>query len=114
MRRSVTRPAPASSTEMMPAGLRVGIIGGGIAGMVAAYELSKAGAAVTLLERAPRLGGLAGAFEVAPGRISTDQGTVLTWAVPSSLDLSCLIRIVVTHWGLRRALGIRNRCLVRK
>ncbi len=43
---------------------RVAVVGGGIAGLVAAYELSRAGLSVTLIERAPRLGGLAGSFEV--------------------------------------------------
>ncbi len=46
---------------------RVAVIGGGIAGLVAAYELSRAGLSVTLIERAPRLGGLAGSFEVGDG-----------------------------------------------
>ena len=47
--------------------MRVVIIGGGIAGLVAAYELSIAGAKVTLIERDDRLGGLAGSFAVEPG-----------------------------------------------
>jgi len=42
----------------------VGILGGGIAGLVAAYELSKVGIRVTLLEKMSRLGGLAGSFHV--------------------------------------------------
>jgi protoporphyrinogen oxidase len=46
----------------------VGIIGGGVAGMVAAWHLARAGRRVTLFERAPRLGGLAGSFEVEPGK----------------------------------------------
>jgi protoporphyrinogen oxidase len=45
----------------------VGIIGGGIAGLVAAWHLARAGRRVTVFERAPRLGGLAGSFEVEPG-----------------------------------------------
>lgn len=47
---------------------RVGIIGGGIAGLVAGYELSKAGAQVTILERERRMGGLASSFAVGPGQ----------------------------------------------
>ncbi len=46
--------------------LRVGIIGGGIAGLVAGYELSKVGARVTILEREQRLGGLASSFALTP------------------------------------------------
>jgi protoporphyrinogen oxidase len=47
--------------------VRTAVIGGGIAGLVAAYDLSAAGAAVTVFERAPQLGGQAASFEVAPG-----------------------------------------------
>jgi protoporphyrinogen oxidase len=42
---------------------RVGIVGGGILGTVLALRLTQAGARVTLLERAPALGGLAGAMD---------------------------------------------------
>ncbi|NOZ29583.1 MAG: NAD(P)/FAD-dependent oxidoreductase [Chloroflexi bacterium] len=41
---------------------RIGIIGGGIAGLTAAYELASRGYAVTVLEGAPYLGGLASGF----------------------------------------------------
>jgi protoporphyrinogen oxidase len=40
-------------------GTRAVVIGGGIAGLTAAYALTRRGAAVTLLERRPELGGLA-------------------------------------------------------
>ena len=42
---------------------RVGVVGGGILGTVLALRLAEAGAAVTVLERAPTLGGLAGTFD---------------------------------------------------
>ncbi|RMF93119.1 MAG: NAD(P)/FAD-dependent oxidoreductase [Candidatus Schekmanbacteria bacterium] len=42
--------------------MKVVIIGGGVAGLSAAYELSKKGADVILLEKAPVLGGLASSF----------------------------------------------------
>jgi protoporphyrinogen oxidase len=42
---------------------RVAIIGGGILGSVLALRLAQQGANVTILERAPDLGGLAGAFD---------------------------------------------------
>jgi protoporphyrinogen oxidase len=45
----------------------VGVIGGGIAGLVAGYELGEAGVKVTILERETRLGGLASSFEVDQG-----------------------------------------------
>jgi protoporphyrinogen oxidase len=48
----------------VPNGKSVGIVGGGITGLAAAYELSKRGFAVTLFERDDSLGGLAGSFKV--------------------------------------------------
>ncbi|MDP3854245.1 FAD-dependent oxidoreductase, partial [Phenylobacterium sp.] len=53
--------AAASQVPVMPADLGAGksvvILGGGIAGLVNAYELERAGFAVTLLEARDRLGG---------------------------------------------------------
>lgn len=43
---------------------QIGIVGGGIAGLTAAYRLAKAGQRVTLWERGSRLGGQAAAFSV--------------------------------------------------
>ena len=43
---------------------RIAIIGGGFAGMTAAYELGKKGYQTFLFERAPELGGLAGTFPI--------------------------------------------------
>lgn len=43
---------------------RFGIVGGGLLGMTLAWDLSKAGHAVTILEGAPRCGGLAGPWEL--------------------------------------------------
>lgn len=45
----------------------VAIIGGGIAGLVAADALARHGHAVTIYERAPVLDGQAASFELAPG-----------------------------------------------
>lgn len=49
--------------------MRVGIIGGGVGGLGAAYELAKLGHQVTLYERDPFLGGLASTFDVGGGRL---------------------------------------------
>ncbi|MBI4200719.1 MAG: FAD-dependent oxidoreductase, partial [Chloroflexi bacterium] len=49
--------------------VRAGIVGGGVGGLGAAYELAKLGHQVTLYERAPFLGGLASTFEVGGGRL---------------------------------------------
>lgn len=48
---------------MSPAPARIGIVGGGILGVTLALRLAEAGAEVTVLERAPSLGGLAGSFD---------------------------------------------------
>jgi protoporphyrinogen oxidase len=48
--------------------MRVAVIGGGIAGLVAARDLGRAGAEVTVLERAPHLGGQAASFSIGPGQ----------------------------------------------
>jgi protoporphyrinogen oxidase len=44
--------------------LKVAVIGGGYTGLVAAYELLKAGNKVDILEKSNELGGLAGGFEI--------------------------------------------------
>jgi protoporphyrinogen oxidase len=49
--------------------MHIGVVGGGIAGLTAAYRLAQAGEQVTLWERAPRLGGQATAFDAPGGRI---------------------------------------------
>ncbi len=49
--------------------MNIAVVGGGIAGLTAAYELSKAGHAVTLYDAAPTLGGQAATFEVEGARL---------------------------------------------
>jgi protoporphyrinogen oxidase len=48
---------------------RIAIIGGGFAGLTAAYELGKLGYQTFLFERAPELGGLAGTFSIEGTRL---------------------------------------------
>ena len=48
---------------------RIAIIGGGFAGLTAAYELGKKGYQTFLFERAPELGGLAGTFPIEGTRL---------------------------------------------
>ena len=48
---------------------RIAIVGGGFAGMTAAYELGKSGYQTFLFERAPELGGLAGTFPIEGTRL---------------------------------------------
>ncbi len=52
-----TSPRPTPSTQPR-APLDVAIVGGGIAGLAAAFELSRRGVSFVLLERAPRAGGV--------------------------------------------------------
>ena len=49
--------------------MRIAIIGGGIAGLTAAYELGKAGHQTVVYERDPELGGQAGTFPVGGTRL---------------------------------------------
>ena len=49
--------------------MRVGIIGGGIAGLSAAYELTKQGHFAEVFESAPFLGGQASTFDVHGGQL---------------------------------------------
>jgi squalene-associated FAD-dependent desaturase len=51
---------------------RVGIVGGGLAGITAALDLAEAGRQVTLLESRPWLGGLASSFR--RGELTVDTG----------------------------------------
>ena len=55
--------------------MHIGIVGGGIAGLTAAYRLASAGEQVTLWERAPKLGGQATSFPVAGGIWNTSTTT---------------------------------------
>lgn len=48
---------------------RIAIIGGGFAGLTAAYELGKKGYQIFLFERMPELGGLAGTFPIEGTRL---------------------------------------------
>ncbi|WP_232663998.1 hydroxysqualene dehydroxylase HpnE [Pseudonocardia sp. TRM90224] len=56
--------------------LRVGVVGGGLAGIAAALRCADAGHAVTLVEGRPRLGGLASSFRRAydGGELDVDTG----------------------------------------
>jgi protoporphyrinogen oxidase len=48
---------------------RIGIIGGGVTGLVAAYRLAKSGNAVTIYESNPNVGGLASGFTINGGSL---------------------------------------------
>lgn len=42
---------------------KIAIVGAGVAGLAAAYDLTRAGYAVTIFEAAPAVGGLAAGFK---------------------------------------------------
>src|SRR5947207_14503009 len=57
--------SPATSTELRaPSSFDVVVVGGGIAGLAAAYELSRRRVRFVVLERAPRAGGVIFSEEV--------------------------------------------------
>ena len=58
-------------------GPRVGIVGGGILGLTAALRLAQAGTRVTLVERAPDLGGLVGSFQFGDRRVDRFYHVIL-------------------------------------
>jgi protoporphyrinogen oxidase len=58
-------------------GARVGIVGGGILGLTAAYRLLQAGVEVSLFERSEDLGGLVGAFDFGGRRVDRFYHIVL-------------------------------------
>jgi protoporphyrinogen oxidase len=61
------------------------VLGGGVAGLAAGYYLSRAGFPVTVVERAPVLGGLCGSFEA--GGFTLDHGPHKLYSVvPGILD----------------------------
>src|SRR3990170_5828113 len=51
--------------------MKVGIVGGGVAGLAAAYRLAQRGQQVALYEASPFLGGLVRTFEIGGGRIES-------------------------------------------
>ena len=67
--------------------MNVGIIGGGIAGLTAAYELSKGGHKVAVFEKQAELGGQVGTFDVSGERLERFYHHIFT----SDLDIIQLI-----------------------
>ena len=90
---------PASS--LSPPALRVAVVGGGYAGMAAAAELARLGAAVTVLEAGKVLGGRARRVEI--DGIALDNGLhVLIGAYSETLRLIDLTRETGEDSGLIR------------
>ena len=68
--------------------MRVGIIGGGLAGLTAAYQLAKRGIAVELFEKEAELGGQAGTFLIEGTRLERFYHHIFT----SDHDIANLIK----------------------
>jgi len=66
---------------------RIAILGGGPAGLGAAYALARRGVEVTLLERNPHVGGNAGSFEVADLRVDYGSHRLHPASNPEVLQL---------------------------
>lgn len=77
--------------------MKIGIVGGGIAGLVAAYELIKKGHEVTVFERDQQVGGLVGTFEVGGGRLEKYYHHIFT--------TDTLIVELIEELGLSQKLG---------
>ena len=67
--------------------MKVGVIGGGAAGLAAAFELLRQGHSVEVFERAPFLGGQASTFDVGGGRLERGYHHLFT----SDTDMVWLI-----------------------
>jgi protoporphyrinogen oxidase len=80
--------------------MRIGIIGAGLTGLVAALELARAGHAVTVCEQAPEPGGLAGTFPYQGTRLEMFYHHIFT------TDLETI--------DLIRELGLQDRLLWRE
>jgi len=85
--------------------LKVGIIGGGMAGLSAAYELSKKGQNVTLFEQSSVLGGLASSFLLDGGFVERYyhficRGDTALFSLLEELGLKERLRWVKTRMGL--------------
>ncbi|HEX8967348.1 MAG TPA: NAD(P)/FAD-dependent oxidoreductase [Chloroflexota bacterium] len=75
----------------------VGVLGGGALGLAAALRLAQAGRRVTLIEREPRLGGLAAGFSVGPSYLEKFYHHIF--------------RTDTTIIGLIRELGLADRLI---
>ena len=67
--------------------MKIGVIGGGAAGLAAAYELLRQGHEVEVFERAPFLGGQASTFDVGGARLEKGYHHLFT----SDVDMAWLI-----------------------
>ena len=79
-------------------GLHVGVLGGGITGLTAAFYLLKAGAEVTIIEGRSEVGGLAGFFDFGPFTWDKFYHCILTSDLPLQELLSELGLLDQIRW----------------
>lgn len=91
--KSVINTAGSASTEANDGGRRFVVLGGGIAGLVAARELLKKGASVVLVEKGKTVGGLARTFEkegfrfdIGGHRFHSHNPSVVNWLMDLMKD----------------------------
>jgi len=86
--------------------MHVGVLGGGISGLTAAYRLLQQGADVELLEAGARVGGLLGTERIDACVVETGADSILTekpWAVALARELGLESEIIGTRTGSRGA-----------
>ncbi len=103
--------------------MRVGIIGGGPAGLGLAYTLGEAGADVTLFEAEPSLGGLARSFRLGDVEIEryyhflcTDDAGYFSYAKRLGIDssirfASANVGFFHSPWSCEADTPVRRLCL---
>ena len=79
---------------------RVGVVGGGVLGVSLALRLAQAGAKVTVIERGPGLGGLAGTMDFGGHRVDR------FYHVITPADSKTGSRLVPWDWNSRNAARI--------
>lgn len=104
----LSKPQPAAfnrDTLALPKSLnqsrKVAVVGGGLAGLAAAYELSQRGFQVTLLEKSPQLGGKIASWPIQVGNQSFQMEHGFHGFFPQYYNL----------WGLVDELGVQNNFL---
>lgn len=91
---TVWQPDPVTLPLRLTNPLRVVVIGGGLAGLACAYELSRRGFVVTLLEKAPHLGGKIAGWPVEVNGVTLQMEHGFHGFFPQYYNLNQLVREV--------------------
>jgi oxygen-dependent protoporphyrinogen oxidase len=96
--------------------MRACVVGGGVAGLAAAYRLKQRGARVELFEAAPRVGGLLGSERFDGYVVETGADSILTekpWAMELADQLGLAGEVIRTESGPRGAYIVHRGTLER-